>query len=76
MGTKYIGDKMTGLRNTQYLESLFNDYYELSEATGLSLSICRKLFYAQAFQPMTIHLQALIKAGVDLNEYLTVKIEA
>lgn len=66
---------MTGLRNTDYLESLFQNPVELSEATGLSPHICRKLFYAQAFQPMTIHLQALIKAGVDLNEYLTVKIE-
>ena len=67
---------MTGLRNTEYLESLFSNHFELSEATGLSHSICRKLFYSQSYQPMIVHLQALIKSGVDLNEYLTVKIEA
>ncbi|MEO9886461.1 MAG: hypothetical protein ABJG33_12580 [Balneola sp.] len=67
---------ITGLRNNEYLIEFFEAPIYMMESTGLSLDVCKKLMFVQPFQPRVVHLQALIKVGVDLNEYLTVKIEA
>ncbi len=65
---------VTGLRNTDYLLTIFDDKYDMSNRTGLSESICGRIIHNQSFQMLTIHYQAMAMAGVNLNEYLQVKI--
>jgi len=67
---------MTGLRNTEYLHSLFSSHFEMAEKSGISIDTCKKIMYSQTFQPLVIHFQALLHCGVDVNKLLTVEIEA